>query len=485
MKKLLLLISLFFSIHCLVNAQNSRVGNSSCGWEAWFDNYCGKTYTAGKNLTIQVKAKNYHRIKYMELYINGDYVGKETSYPYDWGKQGKDKHLKNMRAGTYKMEVKIVDHCGKTKYLKYCEYYVKGHEPTGGCNYHNLHWIADIKHKYPNHYICEYKYNGHQYFKVYPYGQSHYTEYWYDCSGHQVCKFQNGHPCNTVRYAKKVKCWYEPEPPHDTGGGHSCDYHDLHWIQDIKHKYPNHYICEYRYNGKTYYQVYPCNKSHYTEYWYDCSGHQVCKFQNGHACNTVRYAKKVKCWYEPQPPTNNCNYHELDWIENIKRKYPNHYICEYHYNGKTYYQVYPCGKSHYTEYWFDCYGHQVCKFQNGRPCSTVRNAKKVKCWYDPHCGTPPPTNTGCDFDTWFDNPKKQNHRWYVKVNVNKHHQIKYVDLYVNGKHAGKETSYPYDWGKSGKDNYLKNLHRGTYKLHAKIYTTCGHVVEKHHEFRVH
>jgi len=391
MKKLLLLISLFFSIHCLVTAQNNRASNSSCGWEAWFDNYCGKTYTAGKDLKVQVRAKNHHRIKYMELYINGDYVGKETSHPYDWGKQGKDKHLKNMRKGTYRMEVKIVDHCGRTNYIKHCEYYVKGHDP---CNYHDLHWIEDIKRKHHGHSICEYTYNGHKYYRVYPSGVSVYTEYWYDCEGHQVCKFDNS--------------------------------------------------------------------------------------RNGYPCNIARNAKKVKCWYEPNPPT--CNYHDLHWIKDIKRKYPDHYICEYHYNGKTYYQVYPCGKSHYTEYWFDCDGHQVCKFENGRPCSTVKYAKKVKCWYEPHCPTGP--HGDCHFDKWFDKPKKQNHRWYVKLNVSKHRDIKYVDLYVNGKHAGKEDTYPYDWGKQGKDNYLKNLHRGTYKLHAKIYTTCGHVVEKHHEFRV-
>jgi len=197
MKNLLLLFCLFFSIHNLVTAQNnqSRASNSSCGWEAWFDNYCGKTYEEGKTLKVEVYAKNYHRIKYMELYINGDYVGKETSHPYDWGKPGKDRHLKNMRAGHYKMKVKIVDHCGKTKYIDYCEYEVKRRPTHGGhdpCDYHDLDWIKKINQKYPDHAIWEYTYNGDTYFKVYRCGQSHYTEYWYDCSGHKVCEFQNG-----------------------------------------------------------------------------------------------------------------------------------------------------------------------------------------------------------------------------------------------------------------------------------------------------
>ena len=40
-----------------------------------------------------------------------------------------------------------------------------------------------------------------------------------------------------------------------------------------------------------------CGVSHYKEYWYDCHGHLVCEFNNGHTHDSVRGARKVKCWY--------------------------------------------------------------------------------------------------------------------------------------------------------------------------------------------
>ena len=75
---------------------------------------------------------------------------------------------------------------------------------------------------------------------------------------------------------------------------------------------------------------------------------------------------------------------------------------------------------------------------------------------------------------------------YVKVAAQKHYDIQYMDLYINGYKVRREMNAPYEWGRpngSG-DNYLRNMQRGTYTLKCKIKTTCGEVVWKQKQVTV-
>ena len=196
---------------------------------------------------------------------------------------------------------------------------------------------------------------------------------------------------------------------------------------------------------------------------------------------------RVKIW-KVKGQHNDCHYndptHDLGWLKDIKRRYPDRKICEYEIHGKKYFQVFKCGVSHYTEYWYDCYGEEVCKFENGRTCSDVRDAKFIKCWYTPnHCND----NGGqCDYRFWYDDCQDRKEiyagkDYYVKVNAEKHHNIKWMDLYIDGRKIRREESYPYEWGRPGTsgDHQLRNMRKGTYKLKCVVYDKCGDYREEY------
>ncbi len=197
------------------------------------------------------------------------------------------------------------------------------------------------------------------------------------------------------------------------------------------------------------------------------------------------YSKfKIKIYKVYEDPHNQCHYsdpvNDLHWLRNIKNQYPNYKICEYKYNGKTYFQVYRCGISHYTEYWYNCEGHKVCEFNNGHPCNEVRHAELVKCWYDP-C-----YNGGCVWNFWYDDC--QDHKeipagsdYYVKVNAQKHQDIQWMELYMDGHKIRRENSYPYEWGRpnDNQDHRLRNLKPGTYRLKCVVYDKCEKYYEKY------
>ncbi len=63
----------------------------------------GSHYNAGKDLYVNVDAHDPSGIDYVELYVNGQFVRKETKAPYEWGKphSHNDHWLNNMQPGTY------------------------------------------------------------------------------------------------------------------------------------------------------------------------------------------------------------------------------------------------------------------------------------------------------------------------------------------------------------------------------------------------
>lgn len=115
------------------------------------------------------------------------------------------------------------------------------------------------------------------------------------------CKIKD--KCGYTNY-----CYYDIVVTGNGGGGggnhNTCSYSnplmDLHWLKTLKQQHPNWKICEYKKNGKKYFQLYQCGITHYEIQWYDCEGNFICEHQNGHnPCGTVSGAQYIKCWYNP------------------------------------------------------------------------------------------------------------------------------------------------------------------------------------------
>ena len=109
-----------------------------CNYKAWFKYpQNGKNYDTGSDVYVRLDIDNYSKISYVELYINGKLIRKESQYPYEWakGSGSSDSYLRNLKAGTYKLKARVYDKCGKYKDY-YCTFYVKGGGDTGGdCSY--------------------------------------------------------------------------------------------------------------------------------------------------------------------------------------------------------------------------------------------------------------------------------------------------------------------------------------------------------------
>ncbi len=135
--------------------------NQQCAYKAWFKYpQNGKYYPAGSSVYVNVDAQNHKNIKYCELYVNGKLVRKENTYPYEWakGNGNGDGYLRKLKPGTYKLQCRVYDTCGKYKDY-YCTFYVKGGQPGGGqCKYKS--WF-----KYPKN-NGTYRYGSDVYVRV-------------------------------------------------------------------------------------------------------------------------------------------------------------------------------------------------------------------------------------------------------------------------------------------------------------------------------
>ena len=90
--------------------------HTTCDYKGWFKYpQNGKSYNAGSNVYVYFDAQNYKNISYTELYVNGKFVRKENSYPYEWakGSGNSDGYLRNLKPGTYKLKCRVYDKCGK------------------------------------------------------------------------------------------------------------------------------------------------------------------------------------------------------------------------------------------------------------------------------------------------------------------------------------------------------------------------------------
>ncbi len=204
-------------------------GNTTgnCDWDSWFEYpNNGHKYDFNSDVYVKVKPNKYQDVEYMKLYINGQFIRKESSYPYEWCKSGSssDHQLRNMQAGHYTVKVKIKDRCGN-EHEKECRFEIKGHNNGGGngnCDWNSWFEYPSNGQKYNrgSNIYCKVKPNKYQdieYMKLYVNGQyvrkeSHYPYEWCksNSSGdNQLRNMQPGH--YTVKVKIKDKCGYEHE----------------------------------------------------------------------------------------------------------------------------------------------------------------------------------------------------------------------------------------------------------------------------------
>lgn len=114
-------LNLFFGILFLTFALsmfNNPVfaGAIDCNWRSSFKYpQANAKFEAGKAVYVKVDAQKYQDIEYMELYVDGKLIRKESTYPYEWckGNGKEDGYLRNLKAGVHKIECRIKDKCGK------------------------------------------------------------------------------------------------------------------------------------------------------------------------------------------------------------------------------------------------------------------------------------------------------------------------------------------------------------------------------------
>ena len=100
--------------------------NNYCNWNSWFKYpQHNKHYNYGCDVYVRVDCQKYQDIEWMELYMNNQFIRKESQYPYEWCKNGSngDYKLRNMKKGCYHLKVRIKDKCGKIN-EKTCTFYV-------------------------------------------------------------------------------------------------------------------------------------------------------------------------------------------------------------------------------------------------------------------------------------------------------------------------------------------------------------------------
>lgn len=72
---------------------------------------------AGGTMYIGVRPTNPKDIAFMELYLNGIFIGRDHSYPFLWGRDRSSK-LRKIQRGIYRLECRIYDRC-QTKHSLY------------------------------------------------------------------------------------------------------------------------------------------------------------------------------------------------------------------------------------------------------------------------------------------------------------------------------------------------------------------------------
>ena len=440
-------------------------GGQYCDYTCKFQYpYNEQRYQYGKAVSVKLDIKNYQKVKYVECYVDGKFIRKETSYPYEWCRSGSrgDDYLRKLPKGKHKITCKVYDICGKWKEY-HCWIWIDGH---GGGGYPDDDGPAYCD------YTCKFQY---------PYDQQHY-EYGkpvsvkLDIKNYQKVKYVECYVGNKL-ISRKTKYPYEWCRPNYRGD----DY--LRKLPVGKHKI----ICKvYDHCGK--WKEYVC--------WVWIDGHGGGGHPGGGGyCNYKAYFKY---------PRENQQYNYGNPVH-VKLE-----IDKYH--EVKYVECYVDGQFVSRE---DRPSYEWAKPGTGsdRALRNLGKGKhKITCkvydkcgkWKEYHCwvvighgggggypdvgGGHPGGGGHCEYNAWYYKTKDiKRYRYgqpvYVKLNVDNYRKIKHVECYVDGKFVRKELRYPYEWCTRGNNNdgYLRRLSKGKHKITCKVYDTCGGWKEYHHE----
>ena len=455
MKNLFFILSVIISFSLNATPESGST-SYNCQWKSWFKYpQNNASYDEGKDVYVRVDPQKYQDIQSMELYVNGHYIRKEMNYPYEWckGSGNSDSHLRNMKAGTYKLKTRIKDKCGSYHEI-YCTFHIKGghHTPPGNgghCNYKAWFGQPQNGQKYDEGSDVYVKLNAQSYHHI------KYTEL-----------YVNG------KFVRK-----ESSYPYEwcKGSGNS----DSH-LRKLKEG-------TYKLKARVYDN---CGKykDYYSTFYVKGNGHTPPG--NGGHCN-------YKAWFSH--PQNGKSY---DTGSNVYVK-----LDAQSYHHIKHVDLYVNGKFVRKE---SSYPYEWCK-GSGNSDSYLRNLKagtyKLKARVHDKCGkykdyystfyvkgnghTPPGNGGHCKYKSWFKYPKNNGtYRYgedvYVRVDTEKYQDIEFMELYVNNKYVRKESNYPYEWckGSGNSDSYLRNLKRGTYNLKVRVKTRCGKFYEYFCKFYV-
>jgi len=439
MKKVILMFLLFLPL--IIKAERVESdANFSCNWDFNFNYTCGTHYNAGHNLYVKANPNRYQDIDWMELYVNNQFVRKESSYPYEWARPNTngDSYLRNMQAGTYTIKIKVKDRCGQY-HEKTCVVYIDGH--NGGNNGGHCNWQYNYNIQNGKHYNA-----GHNLYlkgEVQKYQDVDWIELY----------------CNNQLIRKETNYPYEWGKPNSNGDNY------------LKNMQPGTYNFKMKMKDR-------CGQYHeklcivYIDPHHggNTGGHCTWDFNYNFNCGT-HYNAGHNLYVKANPT----KHQDIDWMElylnnQLVRKetsYPYEWARP-NSSGDNYLRNMQAGT--YT-----------LKIKVKDKCGQYHE-KTCVVYIDGHNGG----NTGghCTWNSDYQYPQNTNYpnhtNLYVKVDPDKYQDIEWMELYINNQFVRKETQYPYEWAKPNVngDNYLKNLSPGTYNLKCKIKDKCGQYHEK-------
>ena len=420
-----------------------------CEWSSWFKYpQHNAHYNYGKDIYVRVDPKKYHDISYMELYVDGKYIRKETKYPYEWckGSGNSDHYLRNLSPGKHCLKVKIKDKCGYVHYKEIC-IWIDG---NGGEN-HNCHWKSWFK--YPQHNGSYHK-GKDVYVKVQPekYQDIQWMELYIDG---QFIRKETSYPYEWCK-----------------GSGNS-DHH-------LRNMQPGTYKLKCRIKDK-------CGKYHEIYCTFHVTG-------TGGGTGGGDYYCAFDYWFQkPQAnstyPTGSNVYVKVNPAKYQDVEYMELYINNQYIRKETSYPYEWCKGSGNSD-------HQLRNMQPGT--YTLKCVMKTKCGkkYEKYHTFQVQGYGGggnsCNNDGYYSYPKHDYKTYsygsdvYVRVTPDHHQDVAYVKLFLNGHFIRKESNYPYEWAKgSGNSDYkLRNMKKGTYKLKARIYDKCGDYKDVYRTFYI-
>ncbi len=505
MKNLFSLVFLLLTFTVKVTASAEEYSEPPCVSNFWFEkpfysdanSYTHYNPINSTEIYVKVTPEKYQDIDYMELYVNDQYVRKESSFPYEWcrpNQQG-DSHLRNLQSGNYELRVKVKDKCG--------QYYEKTLN-VGISNLDNPETVS-LEDVFNDGNSCEWEFD----FEEPGYcSNTFYGRYNATFGGSEIL------PGSDI-YVKVT-------PRH---------YQDIEWVDlyvngDKKRRensYPYEW-CKPNQPGDNYLRNMPsgtyylkvgvqdkCGQYHEKE----CSliiggnGNGIDSGNNGNSTNC-----QSQCQFE------SLGLHGVD-IGSLPNDFTPNRGLDYPLGNELYVKVNPENERDidYMDLYVDNqfirresqYPYEWC-LPNQNNDNYLRNlplgTHPLRVEIKDRCGSTSDMTTEIHVENlpdgflrdaecigglcWLQQVANIHYDLeltrvaqtivvspgtdlYVKVNSYRYQDIDYLELTANGQYIGKESTYPFEWCKPNQNNhnYLRNVQSGTYNLEVNILDICG------------